>query len=150
MPLSEPAKLEDQRRQLVQWLELYRPHGSPRNTVTVVFDGRSDIWGAAGTSGEIQIIFAQNESADARLIRMVEESSARKSTVVVSDDRAVQYAVRALGARVSGVRAFWVKTKLTPVSTSPEAGKHISNTLEHKITSELAKIWLGKGKNKNP
>ncbi len=142
MSLAERATLEDQRRQLIEWLALCRPHGSSRNTVTVVFDGRSDVWGGAGPASEIQIIFSRDENADAKLIRMVEESASRKSVVVVSDDRAVQYAVRALGAKVSSVQTFWSKAKLTQKSRGAQTEKYISKTLEHKITSELAKIWL--------
>lgn len=140
--------LEDQRRQLVQWVESRAPQGSLRNAVTVVFDGRSDVWsGAAGTS-LVRVVFAQGESADEKIVRMVEEAAYRKNVVVVTDDRALQYAVRALGAKVSGVQAFLGQGSASAPVRQPESGKNISKTLEHKITSEFTRIWVEKKKGK--
>lgn len=137
-------KLEDQRQQLIQWIESRAPQGSLRNTVTVVFDGRSDVWGGGAVPSPVQIIFSREESADEKIIRMVEEAAHKKSVVVVTDDRSLQYSVRALGAKVSGVQTFLGQGAPVPVRR-PESGKDISKTLEHKITSEFTKIWLPGG-----
>ena len=168
MSLPVRSKLEDQRRQLIQWIESRRPQGSPRNMVTVVFDGRSDVWtclpdrqaclpdrqGGAGGSSSVRILFAQGESADEKIVRMVEEEAHRKSVVVVTDDRALQYAVRALGAKVESVAEFTGKERPAREhagarSRKPDPGKNISKTLEYKITSELARVWLDKEKTGN-
>ncbi|MBI5149938.1 MAG: NYN domain-containing protein [Candidatus Omnitrophica bacterium] len=151
MPVSARSKLEDQRRQLVQWIESCRPQGSPRNAVTVVFDGRLDVWSAAAGTSSVRIVFAQGESADDKIVRTVEEAAHRKNVVVVTDDRALQRGVRALGAKVSSVADFAGKGRPARESSGgqprkPEAGKNISKTLEYKITSELAKVWLDKEK----
>ena len=147
MPLSVDKKLEDQRRQLIQWVESCAPQGSSRNRVTIVFDGKTDVWGGAGGSTSIQIVFAQGQSADEKIIGMVAEAAHKKSVVVVTDDRALQYSVRALGAKVSGVQTFLGQGAPVPVRR-PESGKDISKTLEHKITSEFTKIWVDKKKGK--
>lgn len=140
-------KLEDQRRQLVQWIESRAPQGSSRNRVTIVFDGKTDVWGWAGTgSSSTRVIFAQGQSADEKLIGMVEEAAHKKNIIVVTDDRALQYAVRALGATVSGVQAFLEQGAASAPVRQPESGKNISKTLEHEITSEFARIWLEKKK----
>ena len=139
-------KLEDQRQQLIQWVESRAPQGSPRNTVTIVFDGKLDVWGGAVASA-VRVIFAQGQSADEKIIQMVEEAAHKKSVVVVTDDRALQYAVRALGAKVSGVQTFLGQGASAPVRR-PGSGKDISKILEHKITSEFTQIWVEKKKGK--
>ena len=64
----------------------------------------------------------------------------------MTDDRSLKYTVRALGAKVSGVQTFLGQAKagegITGLVQRPETGKHISKTLEHKITSEMTKIWI--------
>ncbi len=112
--------------------------------VTIVFDGRSDVWGAA-VSSTVQVIFAQGQSADEKIIQIVEEATHNKNIVVVTDDRALKYAVRALGAKVSGVQVFLGQGASAPASRI-ESGKNISKILEHKITSEFTGIWLEKKK----
>ena len=141
-------KLEDQRRQLIQWIESRAPQGSSRNAVTVVFDGRSDVWGGGAVPSPVQIIFSREESADEKIIRMVEEAAHKKSVVVVTDDRSLQYSVRALGAKVSGVQTFLGQGSASAPVRQPESGKNISKTLEHKITSEFTQIWIEKKKGK--
>jgi predicted RNA-binding protein with PIN domain len=139
-------KLEDQRRQLIQWIGSRAPQGSLRNTVTIVFDGRSDVWSPSAASS-IRVVFAQGETADEKIIRMVEEDAHKKSVVVVTDDRSLQYSVRALGATVSGVQTF-LEQGASARTDRPESGKNISKTLEHEITSEFAQIWIEKKKGK--
>ena len=145
MPLSVDIKLEDQRRQLIRWVESRAPQGSSRNMVTIIFDGKTDVWGGNGGSSSIQIVFAQGQSADEKIIAMVEEAAHKKNIVVVTDDRALKYAARALGAKVSGVQAFLKQGASAPAGRV-ESGKNISKTLEHNITSEFEKIWLKKQK----
>ncbi|HBO97581.1 MAG TPA: hypothetical protein DE315_00610 [Candidatus Omnitrophica bacterium] len=148
MPLPSGAlnKLEDQRRHLVQWVGSRAPQGSLRNTVTIVFDGRSDVW-SPGAASSIGVVFAQGETADEKIIRMVEEAEHKKNIVVVTDDRSLQCSVRALGAKVSGVQTF-LEQGTSPRPTRPESGKNISKTLEHEITSEFARIWIEKKEDK--
>ncbi len=146
LPFEALNKLEDQRQQLIQWIESRAPQGSARNAVTVVFDGRTDVWSPSASS-TVRVIFAQGQSADEKLIQMVEEAAHRKNIVVVTDDRSLQRSVRTLGAKVSGVQAFLEQGSPARV-TRPESGKNISKTLEHKITSEFTQIWVEKKKGK--
>ncbi len=146
MPLSVEKKLEDQRRHLVQWIGSRVPQGSLRNTVTIVFDGRLDVWGP-GAASSIRVVFSRGETADEKIIRMVEEAAHKKSVVVVTDDRSLQYSVRALGAKVSGVQTF-LGQGASARTDRPEPGKNISKTMEHEITSEFARIWIEKKKGK--
>jgi len=148
---------EDQRDGLIRFIEQKKPQGSPKNKVTIIFDGRPGR-GGRGESSVVEIIFSQDESADDRIKRMVEDSKHKKSIVVVTDDRDIQYAVRASGAQVLGVGAFLSKmqpsAKRSPLreksSGTVSDAKHISKTLEEKITSEFETIWLKKKSEGHP
>jgi len=122
--------------------------------VTIVFDGDLEVFGGMSSSGA-KVIFSQGESADDKIKKIVTQAQNTKSIVVVSDDRDIQYAVRALGATASGVREFLGQAKLpkrekgagqikkdSRKSGSPEAAKYIPKSDESKITSEFEKIWL--------
>lgn len=153
MPSSDGQRLEDGRHQLARFIELRRPQGSSRNPVTIVFDGKAGHWSGPDASG-VKVVFTEGETADTRIVRMVSQAPNKKSVVVVTDDREVQYAARALGAQVSGVREFLgrvlkssakMKGGKKESGSSQERGaqeKHISQTLAHTITSEFEKIWL--------
>jgi len=144
-----PAKLEDQRYALLRFLEWRRPQGSSKNSVTVVFDGQLEAFGGM-TSAAGKIIFSQGESADEKIKKIVAQAGNKKNIIVVTDDRDVQYAVRALGAKVCGVKDFLGRGK-SPGSKQRADGpadrpeKYISQCDESNITSEMRKIWLKPG-----
>jgi predicted RNA-binding protein with PIN domain len=140
------AKLEDQRWYLVRFIEQHRPQGSMNNRVTVVFDGNTDVYGGM-RSTTVKVVFSQGEPADDTIRKIVEQAENTKDIVVVSDDRDIQYAVRALGAKTVGTLVFLGKVR-DPKRTdsrkgpSPERERYISKNDEFKITSEFSRIWL--------
>ncbi len=105
------------------------------------------MWGSNSAASSIRVVFSQGETADEKIIRMVEEAAHKKNIVVVTDDRSLQYSVRALGAKVSGVQIFLEQGASAPVRRI-ESGKNISKILERKITSEFTQIWIEKKKGK--
>ena len=132
-------------------IELRRPQGSLRNSITVVFDGKTDVWGHE-SSNAVRVIFSRHESADDKIKHLVAEAEHKKEIVVVTDDREVQYWVRSIGAGILRVKDFLPKLNLrdarpkTPPAyrTAKETKKNISYSLEHKITKEFEHIWLDK------
>ena len=157
MPALKLNKLEDQRRDLVCFIEQCSPQGSSKNRVTIVFDGDEDVFGGMKSSAAT-IVFSQGESADDKIRRIVAEAKNTKNIVIVTDDRDIQYAVGALGAKAISVSQFLSKGQSTgkrkPAAqkntkqakkVSSELEKYISKTDESKITSELGKIWLKPG-----
>lgn len=153
----DQATLEDQRYHLVRFIEQSRPQGSLNNPVTIVFDGNIDIFGGMSSSSA-KIVFSHGESADEKIKKIVAQAKNTKDIIVVTDDRAIQYAVRALGAKISGTQAFLGKAKgikrssegkgslksKRGVAPNPlsENKKYIPRNDEAKITSEFSKIWL--------
>ena len=149
IPQLTKGNLEEQRRGLISYIENKSPQGSRKNIVSVVFDGQADIW-SYKESSLVNVIFSKDGSADDEIRKIVDNSSFKKNTVVVTNDREIQYAVRASGASAISVQDFFRLEKAregAPSNTgrSPSAPKNISNTAEFSINQELKKIWLKKG-----
>lgn len=151
MPGEMTGKLEEQRLKLIRYLEARHLQGSERNQLTIVFDGKFGFFGQQD-SYSVRVVFSQDETADDLIKEIVASSPAPKSIVVVTDDRPVQFAVKALGAQIKSVDDFMQFT------VSKSSGKHakvkkpaagtgkkpISHTLEAKINAEFEQIWLKK------
>ena len=141
------GSLEEQRRKLIRYVENNRPQGSDKNSVTIVFDGRLDVYGEHVAS-RVKIIFSKGQTADDQIKAMISDSSLKASTIVVTDDRDIQYSVGAVGAKAIGVGEFFAKEKtghLSSTRQSKKAGKDnkiISKQIEFKINAEMEKIWL--------
>ena len=148
IPQLTKGKLEDQRKNLISYIENKSPQGSSKNMVTVVFDGRADIYSDQKPSS-VNVIFSRDGSADDEIRKMVDNSKIKKNTVVVTNDRDIQYAVRASGASAMSVQHFFRLEKAQEDAQSNKgrskpASKNISNTLEFSINQEMKKIWLKK------
>lgn len=143
-PVLADKSLRDGRTALVRLLELKRPQGSPRNKITIVFDGQSGVFSPLYETGHVKVVFSSAGSADDRIKRMVEESDHRKCMTVVTDDRAVRFYVRALGAGVLGVGEFLgrVLPQGRPSSGRAHSDKVIPGHLEEKINREFKDVWL--------
>ena len=160
MPQLVQKKLEDRREGLIAFIERYQPQGSWKNSVTIVFDGKSDVYSLpSGARWGVKVIFSRDETADEKIKCLVQQSQTKKSIVVVTDDRDIKYHVRALGAIPMSVKDFLAKMAEPAYRTGrpksmavesktkdkvPAETKRISKTLEQKITNEMAEIWLGK------
>ncbi|VAW17862.1 hypothetical protein MNBD_BACTEROID05-529 [hydrothermal vent metagenome] len=137
-------KLEDQRSFLIRLIDSKELRGSANNKVTVVFDGRADVFGFE-QFGSVEVIFTSGETADDKIKMIVEQAENSKNIIVVSDDRAVQYAVRSLGAKVLAVKSFLKGKKRANLGKSPsESKKKIGFNTEQMITHEMEDIWLKK------
>ena len=149
MPALSKGSLEEQRRKLIDFVERKRPQGSLNNTVTVVFDGKSGHYGFEGAS-TVKIVFSSHETADEKILWLVDEAENRGNIIVVTNDRPVQYAIRALGAKAMEVKEFIEKGDALLIK-KPSKGKgaakkdqpkNIPHTLEHEITEEMRSVWL--------
>ncbi len=154
MPQLSSLKLEDGRRGLVRFLEANRPQGSLRNSVTVVFDGKEDIWGGESpAAAEVRVLFSKGESADDLIKRMVEGVDRAGETVLVTDDRDLGIYCKAHGARLWSVAQFLAQARKTGAvlktgvrfkGARPDAaeGKVISDRTANQINTELSRLWL--------
>lgn len=138
-------KLRSSREGLLRFIEIYRPQGSSRNEVTVVFDGRADVVAGPQIKSKVQVIFSKNESADEKIKRMVERSPNPSCIIVVSDDKEIIYYCRSLGARIKSTPEFL--EKLINIPNKPQtADEHdkpeLNSEMATKITEQLKHIWL--------
>ncbi|MBF0619431.1 MAG: NYN domain-containing protein [Candidatus Omnitrophica bacterium] len=142
--------LEDGRYALIRFISSCRPHGSARNGVTVVFDGQPGVW-SPEVSGEVKVQFSCGETADDVIKRRVEDSPNKSLCVVVTDDRALLYYCRSLGAEVWSVASFFLqghKEELTGARRRQDMRersgepKVISRVLESRINREMEERWL--------
>ncbi len=138
-------KLEEQRNQLVQLIEQKHPQGSARNKVTVVFDGSVDVYGSMGQSlTTTKVLFSKDETADDRIKSIIAREKNAQSSIVVSDDRGLQYAVRSLGAKTMGVKTFLKKCEGPLPAKKNSDQKNITQVMKSQINNELKDIWLKK------
>jgi len=134
---------------LLRFLESQRPQGSLNNKITVVFDGKADIFGGM-ESAIVNVVFSKDETADEKIKRMVAAVGNPKNIIVVTNDRAIQCAVGASGAKVSSVEEFLSATTSKKNSApknqfkKADSKKKMPRNLENKITSEMEEIWLKK------
>ena len=151
MPGCLPNKLEDQRKYLIKFISEENPQGSRRNSVTIVFDGQPGIMNRQDPIS-VKILFSCHETADDKIKTIVDQAQNRKNIIVVTDDRNIQYAVRASGAKVLSVKDFLGKAsskeKRSKVRNklNTEDQKRISYSAQQKITEEFEKMWVKKKK----
>jgi len=127
---------------LLKFIQEKRPQGSAKNKVTVVFDGRSDVY-SSSLDYACEVIFTKDESADEKIKHLVSISKNPKNIVVVSEDKEIKFFIRALGARSLPIKEFLFASKKNKKHLLDDSFKaHLPATQAAAITAELRKIWL--------
>jgi len=140
-------KIEVGRETLVRLIETYQPQGSLNNPVTIIFDGGPGMT-AVSHESPVRVFFTYEQSADEEIKRRVQESGRKRSLVVVTDDREIQYYVKSLGAQVMPTNDFLARLKPRrkvgrPSDPDPKVTDY---TMTTKINKELSDLWLNKRK----
>ena len=149
-PCFDHDDLRSARSALFSYLECYRPHGSLKNILVVVFDSKGECF-SYREEHSFKVVFTQGETADDKIKAIISQNNQPKGIVVVTDDKQLKLAVRSCGAQVLACAEFLKKGR------SPQAkqarffnereldGKGTLNTVQKdKITEELSRIWLKK------
>ena len=153
IPDLSQRRLEDGRAGLIRFIRERRPHGSDRNSITVVFDGQEDVVGAVEPLNDVRIVFSRGMSADDHIREGVEHSSDPQNIICVTDDRELALACRHRGARIWSVDEFvskGYKEETTAARRSEDKrrregdGKVIPQTVARKIDQELEALWVRK------
>ena len=148
IPKLTHLEIDQQRLILVREIENFRPQGSHNNRVTLYFDGRPGR-AAPIQSTAVHVIFTLDVSADDRIKSAVREAGNSRNIIVVTDDRDIQYSVRACGAKILKVKDFLKKLKsISQKTESPGPSKTIDSSVKDKINEELKSLWLKKKKPK--
>lgn len=128
---------ERQREQFLTYLDKSGIAGSERNRLTIVLDGY-----AAKLKNmmfhRLQLVFSGDHDADTVIKNFVAEMVNPREAVVVTNDRAIQSAVRGMGARVMSCEEFFQLKK-------PKKGTLRRNTLDpasvESVNRELKRLW---------
>jgi len=134
----------DDRRALIEFILVNRLCKSTKNTITIVFDGFSDVASRSELQG-MRLVFSGEISADEKIRGMLESVPARKNIIVVSDDKQIR-----LHAQSCHAQALTVEEFIQPLLVQKEKERMREAASEMKlscaeqleITRELKKIWL--------
>lgn len=130
-------KREDVCFALLEFIRLRGLCGSRKNKITVVFDGHPPSTGSRLGDTDIEVIFSRDEEADERIKKLLEKSSNPRNITVVTDDKQIIFAVRAIGGRPVTIEEFMASKK----RNLPPAVE-LTYTQMHQINQELKQIWL--------
>ncbi len=119
-----------------------RPGKKSKNKITLVFDGYPKVSSDNSGEADIEVIFSREETADARIKRMVETSKDPKNIAVVSDDREIRFFIKSVGASAIGVKEF-INPKGKPQEKKEDLIKpQLNYSQVSKINQELKELWL--------
>jgi len=145
LPDLEKRPLKNGRWGLIHYFEIYRPQGSIKNKVTIVFDGRSEVKLPSQRKLQktnMEIIFSQDETADEKIKKLVSHMPNPKQVIVVTDDRELREAVKTYGVEVISVKELTQKKFPPSDEINIKAKTTLTEKEAEKITEELEQIWL--------
>ena len=147
------VSLEQAREQVVGYCRRWMATRGDVWLFCVVFDGDSGVGGGLQSAGAgIRVFFSRSgQSADDRLLAILDEFGPQFAYTVVSDDRYVRDKARRLGAAVTGCLAFAAKLDTVEqargarnrrrTGTMPGETKLDPSTASQ-ITDALRRLWV--------
>ena len=144
------STLEGRRNKLIDFISQNRPHGSLRNSVTVVFDHKSkNPYESHGYNkhhvGDIEIVFSDGGGgvlADDIIAEIVDNSKNPYEITVVTNDKGIRRRTAPAGAKHESAESFIAKgMKPENIKKRTEA---VSYEDKEDINEEFEKIWLQK------
>lgn len=148
------ASLEQGREQLLGYCRRWMQERGDVWLFCVVFDGDSGVSGGLRSAGAgIRVFFSRSgQTADDRLLAILDEFGPGFAYTVVSDDRYVRDKARLLGASVSDCRSFAGKLDAVDAERSRRKSRGSGSAGEDgkvrpddaaRITDELRRLWVG-------
>ncbi len=135
--LKKQQPLERRRRILISSLEKFKLSMSPRNRVTVVFDGKENVYPLTKLSEIIEIVFSKLTNADEVIKKMVYSTKAVKNIVVVTDDREIINYIKKLGAKHMAGDDFLKGIDKKRETNPPDSGYKVDNIQAGIINREI-------------
>jgi len=142
------STLEGRRNKLIEFISHNRPHGSIRNSVTVVFDCKSKNPYDCGSYNKshidgIEIIFSDGVMlADDIIAEIVDNDKNPYEITVVTNDKGIRRRTAPSGAKHESVEMFLSKgSKQKNMKRAQEA---VDSGVKDDINEEFEKLWLKK------
>ena len=136
-------KSPDSRLALLEFISIKKPCGSPKNKVSLVFDGYPpDIYKTRYAYPGIDVIFSKSLTADEKIKAMLEKALNCRVIVVVSDDKEIKFFARATGARATGIEEFI--NSAVPDITALDRKKNFKTPKSESLKPELTYVQINK------
>lgn len=142
--------LEGRRNKLIDFIISGRPHGSHRNSVTIVFDCKSkNPYDSSGYNkshiGEIEIIFSDGvDLADDIIADIVDNSENAYDITVITNDKGIRRRIAPSGAKYESTESFIAKGfKKKNIKRSREV---LARDIREEINKEFEDLWVKKRK----
>lgn len=142
------STLEGRRNKLLEFINERRPHGSVRNSVTVVFDCKSkNPYESGGYNTShiygIEIIFSDGVVlADDIIADIVDSAKNPYDITVVTNDKGIRRRTAPSGAKQESVESFIAKgSKQKNINRAHEI---LEADIKEEISEEFEKLWLQK------
>jgi len=142
------STLEGRRNKLIEFISVNRPHGSLRNSVTVVFDCKSkNPYESDGYNkshyGSIEIIFSDGVvSADDIIAEIADNAKNPYEIIIVTNDKGIRRRTAPSGAKHESVEIFL--SKGFKPKNAERASEAASIGVKEEINEEFEKLWLKK------
>ncbi len=118
--------------------------GSPRNKITVVFDGYRDR-SFENRDSDIHVVFSENVTADQKIKKLIEGSANPKNIIVVTDDKEIKLFARLFKCKAMGVAEFIPEKAKMDKSEKEPLKAELTYSQRQKINEEFRRLWLKEG-----
>ena len=142
------STLEGRRNKLIDFISQNRPHGSVRNSVTIVFDCKSkNPYESCGYNkshiGSIEIIFSDGVVlADDIIAEIVDNAKNPYEITVITNDKGIRRRTAPSGAKHESVESFL--SKGSKPKNIKRANEEVESGAKDDINEEFEKLWLQK------
>jgi len=144
IPKLKNFSLQEKRNNLLHLLNNFKSKISPNNKITVVFDGKADIYSPPNLKLDLEIIFSKGQDADSLIKRMVDEKKRPGSSVVVTDDKAIINHIKSKGVKHKST-SWFLQTTRRKLEKPPEGDdSKLSLKQAYSVNEELKSFWLKK------
>jgi predicted RNA-binding protein with PIN domain len=142
------SSLEGRRNKLIDFISLRRPHGSLRNSATIVFDCKSkNPYESNGYNrshiGDIEIIFSDGVAlADDIIAEIADNAQNPSEIIVVTNDKGIRRRIAPSGAKYESVEVFIAKGYKQKNAIRAKDYENLPSDEKETINEEFEKIWL--------
>ncbi|MDR1942325.1 MAG: NYN domain-containing protein [Endomicrobium sp.] len=142
------STLEGRRNKLIDFIAQNRPHGSLKNSATIVFDCKSkNPYESNGYNvfhvGAIEVIFSDGiVLADDIIAEIVDNSQSAYNITVVTNDKGIRRRIAPSGAKYESVETFIAKGYKEKNAKRARDYENLPTDEKECINEEFERIWL--------
>jgi len=144
IPRLKKLSLQEERNHFLHFLNNFKSKISPNNKITVVFDGKADIYSPRNLKLDLEVLFSKGQDADSLIKRIVDEITRPGSFVVVTDDKAIINYIKSKGLKHKSTSWFLQTAKRKLEKPSEDDNFKLSLKQAYGINEELKSLWSKK------